>query len=154
MGTEKLNQWLTVIIKIVSILTIVTLLIFLLFNLNTGRYTLVVHETAKWVIDSRTGDVYWFNKGLDMPEPLNKDTAGFHKVNYINGFRTFAEYNTNPQVIERRLKMWSKEKRVSDSIRVSDSLAMVQAERDRVYDSIAKVQGDARRVEKMKRKGR
>lgn len=102
MKTDKLNQWLTIVIKITLVITIVTFLIFLLFNLNTGRYTLVVHETAKWVIDSRTGDVYWFNNGWNTPDPLNKDTTGFHKVNYINGYRIFEEQFSSPQSVALR----------------------------------------------------
>jgi len=154
MEADKLNQWLTIVIKIASILTILTLLIFLLFNLNTGRYTLVVHENMKWIIDSRTGDMYWYSSGVHIPEPFNKDTTNFHKVNYVEKYRVFDNYSHDPQYIISRSEKYLKEKRIADSTRISDSLAMVRAEQDRVYDSIAKVQEDARRAEKMKRKGR
>ena len=38
------------------------------------------------------------------------------------------------------------EKRIADSIRVADSLAMVQAEQQRIADSIAKVQAAQKKV--------
>jgi len=47
-------------------------------------------------------------------------------------------YSCGPSVKEQE------EKRIADSIRVADSLAMVQAEQQRVADSIAKVQEDKR----------
>jgi len=39
------------------------------------------------------------------------------------------------------------EKRIADSIRVADSLAMVQAEQQRIADSIAKVQEEKRKAD-------
>jgi len=39
------------------------------------------------------------------------------------------------------------EKRIADSIRVADSIAMVQAEQQRITDSIAKVQEDKKKVD-------
>lgn len=39
------------------------------------------------------------------------------------------------------------EKRIADSIRVADSLAMVQAEQQRIADSIAKAQMEAARAD-------
>jgi len=39
------------------------------------------------------------------------------------------------------------EKRIADSIRVADSLAMVQAEQQRIADSIAKVQEEKRKMD-------
>ena len=39
------------------------------------------------------------------------------------------------------------EKRIADSIRVADSLAMVQAEQQRVADSIAKAQDEKRKAD-------
>ncbi len=50
-------------------------------------------------------------------------------------------YSCGPSAKEKE------EKRIADSIKVADSLAMVQAEQQRIADSIAKVQEEKRKMD-------
>ena len=50
-------------------------------------------------------------------------------------------YSCGPSAKEKE------EKRIADSIKVADSLAMVQAEQQRIADSIAKVQDEKRKMD-------
>ena len=141
MKLESFNKSLMVIIKIAYALLILTVYIFLFFHINTGRYSLFfANDKTRWLVDSRTGDIYWYRQGLQAPDPYTDDTSGFHKVNYIKGYITYSKYyNSIKYKIDQKLKQ---EKWISDSIRVQDSMAMVRAEQLRVEDSIVKVNNE------------